>query len=133
MIDRSHALSVMRQAELTGLSRASVYYLPRATSEADQRLMKRIDAIHLEYPFAGARMLRDLLQREGVNVGRRHVATLMAKMGIEALYRKPNTSKKHPHNKVHPYLLRGLKIERANHVWAIGMYVMSVAQTWLAR
>ena len=116
MIDRSHALPVVRQAELAGLSRASVYYLPRATSEADQRLMKRIDAIHLEYPFAGARMLRDLLQREGINVGRRHVATLMAKMGIEALYRKPNTSKKHPKNKVHPYLLRGLKIERANHV-----------------
>jgi hypothetical protein len=128
MIDRSHALPVVRQAELAGLSRASVYYLPRATSDADQKLMKRIDAIHLEYPFAGARMLRDLLLREGFNVGRRHIGTLMAKMGIEALYRKPNTSRKHPKNKVHPYLLRGLKIERANHVWAtdITLYLADV-------
>jgi len=78
MIDRSHALPVVRQAELAGLSRASVYYLPRATSDAEQQLMKRIDAIHLEYPFAGARMLRDLLLREGFNIGRRHIGTLMA-------------------------------------------------------
>jgi putative transposase len=131
MIDRSHALPVVRQAELAGLSRASVYYLPRATPDADQRLMKRIDAIHLEYPFAGARMLRDLLLREGFNVGRRHIGTLMAKMGIEALYRKPNTSRKHPKNKVHPYLLRGLKIERANHVWATDITYIPMAQGWV--
>jgi len=110
MIDNTHALPVVRQAELVGLSRASVYYLPRATSEVDQRLMKRIDAIHLEYPFAGARMLREMLAREGLHVGRRHIGTLMTKMGIEALYRKPNTSRKHPFNKIYPYLLRGLKI-----------------------
>ena len=131
MIDHTHALAVVRQAELAGISRASVYYLARSTSEADQRLMKRIDAIHLEYPFAGARMLRDLLQREGVNVGRRHVATLMAKMGIEALYRKPNTSKKHPLNKIYPYLLRGLKIERANHVWATDITYIPMAHGWV--
>ena len=77
MIDRSHALPVVRQAQLAGLSRASVYYLPRATSDADQQLMKRIDAIHLEHPFAGARMLRDLLAREGLNIGLPHVAVLM--------------------------------------------------------
>jgi putative transposase len=118
MIDRNHELSVKRQAELVGVSRGQVYYLARATSEADQQLMKRIDAIHLEHPFAGSRMLRDLLGREGFTVGRRHVATLMKRMGIEALYRKPNTSKKHPGHKVYPYLLRGLAIERANHVWA---------------
>jgi putative transposase len=131
MIDHTHALPVVRQAELAGLSRASVYYLPRVASEADQRLMKRIDVIHLEYPFAGARMLRDLLAREGFNIGRRHVGTLMAKMGIEALYRKPNTSKKHPLNKIYPYLLRGLKIERANHVWATDITYIPMAHGWV--
>ena len=131
MIDHTHAISVVRQAELVGLSRASVYYLPRVASEADQRLMKRIDVIHLEYPFAGARMLRDLLGREGFNIGRRHVGTLMAKMGIEALYRKPNTSKKHPLNKIYPYLLRGLKIERANHVWATDITYIPMAHGWV--
>lgn len=131
MIDRTHALPVVRQAELAGLSRASVYYLPRAASEADQRLMKRIDVLHLELPFAGSRMLRDLLQREGFEVGRRHVATLMARMGIEALYRKPNTSRKHPHNKVYPYLLRGLKITCANHVWATDITYIPMAQGWV--
>jgi putative transposase len=131
MIDNTHALPVVRQAELVGLSRASVYYLPRTTSEADQRLMKRIDAIHLEYPFAGARMLRDLLEREGFNIGRRHIGTLMAKMGIEALYRRPNTSKKHPSNKIYPYLLRGLKIERANHVWATDITYIPMSRGWV--
>ena len=131
MIDRAHALPVVRQAELAGLSRSSVYYLPRATSDADQRVMRRIDALHLDYPFAGARLLRDLLAREGFNIGRRHVGTLMAKMGIEALYRKPNTSKKHPGHKVYPYLLRGLKIVRANHVWATDITYIPMAHGWV--
>ena len=94
MIDRSHALQVVRQAELSGLSRASVYYLPRATPEVDQRLMRRIDVLHLDYPVAGSRMLRGMLAREGIQVGGRHVVTLMAKMGSEALYhaRSPSRS-----------------------------------------
>jgi hypothetical protein len=112
MIDRTHSLPITRQAELVGISRGNVYYLPRAASEADQRLMKRIDVLHLAHPFAGARMLRDFLNREGFEVGRRHVATLMSRMGIQALYQTPNTSKKHPGHKVYPYLLRGLKIDR---------------------
>ena len=131
MIDREHALPVVRQAEMAGLSRSSVYYLPRVASQADQALMKRIDATHLEYPFAGARMLRDLLAREGLQVGRRHVSTLMARMGIEALYRKPNTSKKHPQNKIYPYPLRGLKIARADHVWATDITYVPMAQGWV--
>ena len=90
MIDREHALPVVRQAELAGISRGAVYYLPRPVSEADQRLMRRIDELHLEHPFAGARMLRDLLNREGFEVGRKHVATLMARMGIEALLSTPD-------------------------------------------
>ena len=113
MIDRSHALPITRQAELVGISRGNVYYLPSAVSEAEQQLMRRIDELNLKYPFAGSRMLRDMLVREGLEVGRKHVATLMRRMGIQALYRKPNTSKKHPGHKIYPYLLRGLTIDRA--------------------
>jgi putative transposase len=131
MIDRNHALPITRQAELAGISRGNVYYLPRTYSEADQRLMKRIDAFNLAYPFAGSRMLRDLLNREGFAVGRRHVTTLMQRMGIEALYRKPNTSKKHPTHKVYPYLLRELKIDRANQVWATDLTYIPMACGWV--
>jgi len=119
MIDRSDKLSVVRQCQLLGLSRSSVYYTPQPVPESDLALMRRIDELHLNHPFAGARMLRDLLNQEGIRVGRRHVSTLMKKMGIEALYRRPNTSRKHPQNPVFPYLLRGLDITEANHVWAM--------------
>ena len=118
MIDKSHALPVTRQAELLDLSRSNVYYLPRAVPQSDLALMRRMDALHLEYPFAGARMLRDMLALEGIDVGRRHVGTLMAKMGIEAIYRKRNTSKPHPEHRIYPYLLRDLVIDRPNQVWA---------------
>ena len=131
MIDRNHELPITRQAELVGISRGNVYYLPRATSEADQRLMKRIDELNLAHPFAGSRMLRDMLNREGFGVGRRHVATLMQRMGIEALYRKPNTSKKHPTHKIYPYLLRELKIDRANQVWATDITYIPMACGWV--
>ena len=93
MIDRTHRLSVGRQARALGISRGSVYYLVRPTSDADLALMRRIDELHLEHPFAGSRMLRDMLRAEGREVGRRHVSTLMKKMGVEAIYRRPNTSK----------------------------------------
>lgn len=119
MIDGSDKLPVVRQCELLGLSRSSVYYTPSSVSESDLALMRRIDELHLKHPFAGARMLRDLLRLEGVKVGRRHVSTLMKMMGIEALYRRPNTSRKHPENPIFPYLLRGLDITRANQVWAM--------------
>ena len=131
MIDRSHALPVKRQAELVGISRGNVYYVPSAVSEAEQRLMRRIDALNLAYPFAGSRMLRDMLAREGLEVGRRHVGTLMRRMGIQALYRKPNTSKKHPGHKVYPYLLRGLTIDRANQVWATDITYIPMACGWV--
>ena len=118
MIDRSHELPIARQARALGVARSSVYYKPRPVSAEDLKLMRRIDELHLEHPFAGARMLRDLLRREGVVVGRRHVATLMKRMGIAAIYRRPNASKPAPGHKIYPYLLRGVKIERPNHVWA---------------
>jgi putative transposase len=128
MIDRTHELPIVRQAQWVGVSRGAVYYLPQPVSPADLALMRRIDALHLEHPFLGARLLRDVLKREGFAVGRKHVATLMRRMGIEPLYRKPNTSRKHPGHAVYPYLLRGLAIERANHVWAMDITYIPMAR-----
>jgi putative transposase len=118
-IDRKNKLSVKRQAALLGISRGSVYYLPREVPETDLALMLRIDQLHLDDPFAGSRMLRDLLAGEGLYAGRLHVSSLMKRMGIEALYRKPNTSKPEPGHKIYPYLLRNLAVTRPNQVWAI--------------
>ena len=128
MIDREHALSIGRQAKALGISRGSVYYLPRPVSDADLKLMRRIDELHLEYPFAGSRMLKGLLKAEGHEVGRCHVSTLMKKMGIEALYRRPNTSKPTPGHKVYPYLLRNLAVTRPNQVWAMDITYISMAR-----
>ena len=119
MIDAEDALPITRQAELLELSRASVYYLPRATPPADLDLMRRIDELHLNHPFAGSRMLRDLLRHEDFSVGRKHVATLMRKMGIEALYCRPNTSRRHAAHLIYPYLLRNRVIEQPNEAWAM--------------
>lgn len=118
MIDRSHDLPVTRQCQILELARSTAYYEPVPTSPEDLALMRRMDELHLDYPFAGSRMLRDLLRAEGHRIGRKHVRTLMRKMGIEALYRKPNTSKRHAAHPVYPYLLRGLTIDRPNQVWA---------------
>jgi putative transposase len=105
MIDRSHDLPITRQVRMLNVSRGSVYYLPRPASTADLALMRRMDELHLEFPFAGSRMLRDLLTAEGFQTGRRHVSTLMKRMRIQAVYRKPNTSKPAPGHKIYPYLL----------------------------
>ena len=128
MIDRSHSLSLTRQTQLLGISRGSVYYLPRPTSEADLALMRRIDELHLEHPFMGARMLRRQLQRQGIHVGRRHLGTLMERMGIEALCPQPGTSKRHPQHKIYPYLLRKVAIRRANQVWALDTTYIPMAR-----
>ena len=127
MIDRTHALPVVRQCQLLKLARSTMYYHPTPVSEAELALMRRIDALHLAHPFAGARMLRDLLQRDGHAMGRRHVATLMRRMGIEAVYRKPHTSQRHHAHKVYPYLLRDLEISRPNHVWAADITYIPMA------
>ena len=114
MIDRTHELSLARQASLLRLSRSSLYYEPQAVPAADLAIMRRIDALHLDYPFAGSRMLRDLLRGEGVIIGRERVRTVMRRMCIEALYCRPHTSKPSPGHKIYPYLLCGLAVERAN-------------------
>jgi putative transposase len=128
MIDRTHPLPITRQAQIVNISRSSVYYESEPTSDGDLKLMRRIDELHLESPFAGARMLRDLLRAEGFAVGRKHMTTLMRRMGITALYRKPNTSKKTPGHKIWPYLLRTLAITRSNHVWAMDISYISMAR-----
>ena len=142
MIDPAHKLPVTRQATLLDLSRTSLYYRPQSVSEADLVLMRRIDEIHLEHPFAGARMLRDMLRREGHEIGRKHVTTLMKRMGIEALYRRPNTSKPNLAHRIYPYLLRDLAIDRQNQVWAMdisyvpmarGFVYLSVVLDWASR
>ena len=128
MIDRDHALTVTRQANLLAMSRGSVYYLPRSISEADLALMRRLDELHLEHPFMGARMLRDQLHRVGVQVGRRHIGTLMQRMGITALAPQPGTSKRAPGHKIYPYLLRTLAITRSNQVWALDTTYIPMAR-----
>ena len=122
MIDREHKLSVVRQAKLLGFSRGSVYYLPRPVSDGDLALMRRIDELHLDYPFAGSRMLQGLLRGEGLETGRRHVATLMKKMGIKAIYRRPNTSKPAPGH------IRKLAVTRPNQVWAMDLTYIPMAR-----
>lgn len=128
MIDRDHELSLSCQAKVLGISRGSIYYLPRPTSDADLALMRRIDELHLEYPFAGSRMLKGLLQAEGHEVGRLHVSTLMKRMGIAAIYRRPNTSKPAPGHKIYPYLLRNLAVTRPNQVWAMDITYIPMAR-----
>ena len=127
MIDRSHKLSIAKQAKALGISRGSIYYLPRPMSAADLAVMRRMDELHLDFPFAGSRMLRDLLQTEGIKIGRRHVSTLMKRMGIEAIYRKPNTSKPAPGHKVYPYLLGKMQVSRSNQVWAMDVTYIPMA------
>ena len=119
MIDRTHELPLTRQAEILKLSRSGLYYQARPVPPADLAIMRRMDELHLDYPFAGSRLLRDLLRGEGVKIGRDHVRTLMKRLRIEAIYRRPNTSKPAPDNKIYPYLLRGMTIERPNQVWAM--------------
>jgi putative transposase len=119
MIDRKHDLPIIQQAEVLNISRGCVYYLPRPVPDADLAIMRRLDRLHLEFPFAGSRMWRGLLAAEGCKIGRRHVKTLMRRMGIEALYRRPRTTKPEPGHKIYPYLLRGIEITRPNQVWAM--------------
>jgi putative transposase len=142
MIDRDHELSVTRQAEAVGIARSTVYYLPARVSIADLDLMKQIDQLHTEFPFAGSRMLRRLLAANGSKAGRRHVKTLMQRMGIEALYRRPRTTRPEPGHKIYPYLLRGVEVARPNQVWAMdityipmakGFVYLAVVLDWFSR
>jgi putative transposase len=132
MIDQGLSeLSVSGQCELLGLNRSGVYYTPRPVREGDLILMRRIDELHLKYPFYGARRLAKQLVRDGFDVGRVHVATLMRRMGIEALYRRPRTSIPARDSLIYPYLLGGLKIDRANQAWASDLTYLPMAHGFL--
>src|SRR4029450_12877717 len=128
MIDRSHDLPLSEQSKVLKLSRSSLYYRPRPMAPADLATMRRLDELHLNYPFAGSRMLRDLLTGEGIAIGRDRVTTMMRRMGIEAIYRRPNTSKPEPGHKIYRYLLRNLAIERPNQVWAMDITYIPMAR-----
>ena len=128
MIDRGRGLPRVRQAALLKLSRSSLYYEPRPVPAGELAIMRRIDALHLDHPFAGSRMPRDLLRGEGVVIGRERVATMMRRMGIAALGRRPSTSKPAPGHKIYPYLLRGLAVERPNQVWAMDITYIPMAR-----
>ena len=131
MIDPEHDLSIKQQAEVLEISRSTVYYEPRPISDEDLWLMRRIDELHLNYPFAGSRMLRGLLWQQGLEVGRRHIKTLMRKMGIEAIYRKPNTSKPAPGHRIYPYLLGNMAVTRPNQVWAMDITYIPMARGFI--
>ncbi len=131
MIDRGAEVTVKRQAELLELSRSSVYYMPRPLSERDLKLMRRIDELHLKWPFYGSRKLARELRKEGHEVGRRHVTTLMRRMGIEAIYRKPRTSIPARSAAIFPYLLAGLAIERPNQVWSSDITYLPMAHGFM--
>jgi putative transposase len=131
MIARGGKLPVKRQAELLELSRSSVYYTPRPVSERDLKLMRRLDELHLQWPFYGARKLARELRKEGLDVGRRHVTTLMRRMGIEALYRRPRTSLPARGAAIYPYLLAGLVIERPNQVWTSDITYLPMAHGFM--
>ena len=128
MIERTHELPLTRPARVLKLSRSSLYYRPRPVSAADLAVMRRIDTLHLDHPFAGSRMLRDMLNGEGVKIGREHVKTLMKRMRIEALYRRPNTSKPTLGHKIYPYLLRDVSVNRPNQVWATDITYIPMAR-----
>ena len=128
MIDREHALSIQRQSKALGISRSSVYYRGRPIAAAELWLMRKLDELHLNYPFAGSRMLRDLLAQFGLLAGRRHIRTLMKRMGIEAIYRRPNTSRPAFGHRIYPYRLRGMAITRPNQVWAMDITYIPMAR-----
>lgn len=128
MIDRKHKLPLSRQSQIFEISRSSLYYQAVPVSARDLEMMRLIDKIHLKHPFWGSRNIRDELRCRGYSVGRGHVSTLMKKIGIEALYRKPKLSNPHPAHKIYPYLLRGIEISRANHVWAADITYLPMAR-----
>ena len=131
MVERGGRLSLRRQSELLGLSRSSLYYTPRGASVEDLALICRLDELYLEHPFYGSRQMVRHLRREGTAVGRDRVRRLMRVMGLEAVYCKPRTSVSHPQHRVYPYLLRGVKVERPDHVWCADLTYIPVSQGYL--
>ncbi|MFW2000398.1 IS3 family transposase [Acinetobacter ursingii] len=128
MIDKTHQLSVRQQSQLIQINRSTLYYKPKEISSTDLSLMRLIDEIHIDYPFMGSRMIRDMLQRQGHQIGRRKVRRLMRLMRIHALYPKPNTSKPNLAHRIFPYLLKNMVIDHSNQVWCTDITYIPMAK-----
>lgn len=124
-------LSLSRQCEILSIGRSSLYYTPRGESPETLALMRRIDELFLKYPFYGSRQMVRQLRREGIFVGRHRVRRLMRLMGLEAIYQAPKTSRPHPEHRVYPYRLKGLTIERPDHVWCADVTYIPVRRGFL--
>ena len=124
-------LSLSRQCRLLSIGRSWLYYTPQGESAETLARMRRIDELFLKHPFYGARQIVRHLRREGVRIGRRRAGRLMRLMGLQAIYRAPRTSEPHPEHRVYPYLLKGLAIERANHVWCADITYIPVRRGFL--
>jgi len=132
MLDRADkTLSIRRQCALLGVARSSVYRPSKPANDNDLGLMRRIDELFTTWPFLGSRRMAQMLKAEGENINRKRVQRLMRKMGIAALGPKPNTTKPAPGHKIFPYLLRNLKIERPNHVWAADITYLPIGRGFL--
>lgn len=131
MITAQEELAVTRQCELLDVPRSTVYYRPQGVSQEDVDLMARIDQIHLDYPFLGSRRIADILSGDGWVVNRKRIQRLMRIMGITAIYPKKRTSVPGAGHKIYPYLLRGLSIERAGHVWCADITYLPMASGFL--
>ena len=131
MIAPGSALSIARQAQLLNVSRSSVYYRPKPESQEELELLKRLDECFTEHPIYGSRRLQQMLKRDGLLVGRRRIRRLMKKLGLWAITPKPDTSRPHPEHKIHPYLLRGLKIDRPNQVWSTDITYLPMRRGFL--
>lgn len=126
-----HPLSVVRQCRLLEVPRSSFYYRPAPVSAEDLDLMRRIDAIHLDYPFLGSRRVQDELGRAGLRVNRKKIRRLMRAMGIAALYPKPRTSTPASGHRIYPYLLRDVAVTRPNQVWASDITYIPMAHGFM--
>jgi len=124
-------VSVRRQCDLIALSRSSVYYKPRPTKPEQQALINQIDTIFTQWPIFGTRQIQHMLRTQGHQVGRRRIGRIMKILGLEAIYKKPNTSKPHPENPVYPYLLKGMKIDRPNQVWCADITYIPLSRGFL--
>ena len=132
LVDRRHrCLSVVRQCQLLGVSRSSLYYRAKGTSPQDLTLTREIDRQYLETPFYGSRRMRASLERQGKAVSRKRVRRLMRLMGLRAIYRQPRTSHPAPEQRVYPYLLRGARITKPNQVWAADITYLPMARGFL--
>lgn len=131
MVNKQVDISLSRQCKILKISRSSLYYTPVGFSPETLELMRQIDRVFTQYPFFGSRQIAAYLPRKGYHAGRHRIRRLMKVMGLEAIYKRPNTSKKHPENRIYPYLLRNMQITRPNQVWCADISYIPVKRGFL--